>query len=149
MGASEVAIAMQVEGAWRNPVIRRMTAKYVNNSDNTPFMCWARKKGYLPAKDDNKAMKYGRDNEPKAIEFYIFNTGYNVVLNGYFLHTLRTEQEEIQLAGGTPVKGGLCLGYSPDGLVVCDGASKHTKGLVEVKCPYNSTKQAVPLTDEV
>lgn len=66
---------------------------------------------------ENMAMRYGKDNEALARNYYEFHTGNQVEECGVVTHP------EIPTLAG-----------SPDGLVV-KGKGKEVEGIIEIKCP--------------
>ena len=134
VGASSLQIAMQASQGWRSATIKKHTAYYVGKGDNTLFISWARHLKLFPEKESTAAMGYGREQEAPALAYYARATQQQVHPNGYFIKEL--EQD-------------FTLGYSPDGLVVSSPQNGMTKGLVEIKSPYNATKKSSPLSDEV
>ncbi len=76
-------------------------------------------------KNDNPAMKWGRENEQKARMAYEVETGNVVRETGFWVHP---EYD--------------WLGASPDGFIGEDG-------LVEIKCPKNRLPESVPSHHEI
>ena len=77
---------------------------------------WIRNHFWFPNSFKTLDMKYGIENESKAIAIYSSQTGNKVVSSGLWINAKY-----------------LHLGASPDGLIL-DDSTINVKGIIEVKC---------------
>ena len=95
-----------------------MIGEKIKNKVDAKHQCfdWIRNHFWFPNSFKTLDMKYGIENESKAIAIYSSQTGNKVVSSGLWINAKY-----------------LHLGASPDGLIL-DDSTINVKGIIEVKC---------------